>query len=719
MGKKTRAAKAAERVNHPIDLGETAPAATWEPVDSIVGWKGNPRLNSEAIEPVARSILRFGFGNPILARKANREAIAGHTRIAALAFLAENAFDHDAGRWRRRTEEDGPFLVRGAPGPGLAPVRFMDLSEHDAHALALADNRLGEIAEWDEKLLTAALEELSDGGIDLDGLGWSSKELDEFLAEPDPEPPPAAPPEPPPLPPGRATIHRGRCEEVMRTFADESFDSAVCDPPYGLSEGLDEEEARSLLAAWTSGQPWRGRERGFMDREWDAFVPGPDVWREVFRVLKPGAHVIAFAGTRTEFWLTLALQLAGFEIRDVGQWVYWSGFPKSVDVAGAIDRSRRDEADVRRLCEWLRGATKRAGWTNRKIDALFETKGMGAHWTAGPDNLQPAAMQPADFDRLVAAMAVEVPPEIRALVVDLEERKGKPGERWAEREVIGTARMMEHGAMGSAVFGREGEVREVELTAPTAEALPFAGLGTALKPTMEPWVLARKPLGRKDGKSRTVAACVQEFGTGALNIDACRFREGDPMWPGPNKGLPSNHGESGASEPTSYALGEREPMQTAGQQIGRWPANLVHVPKPSRKEREAGCLHLPPRTAGEATARKDGSAGLESPRAGAGRSASDIRNHHPTLKPIRLMAWLARLATPRGGRILDPFAGSGTCGASAVPQGYSYDGIEVDPAYARIAEARVAHWASVGLGELPVWEEPEDLDEDQPDRSNA
>lgn len=72
------------------------------------------------------------------------------------------------------------------------------------------------------------------------------------------------------------------------------------------------------------------------------------------------------------------------------------------------------------------------------------------------------------------------------------------------------------------------------------------------------------------------------------------------------------------------------------------------------------------------------------------------------------MAWLARLVTPPGGRVLDPFAGSGTVGCAAVPQGFAYDGIEVDESYCRIAEARIAHWSAVGLGDLASWDEPED-----------
>jgi hypothetical protein len=124
---------------------------------------------------------------------------------------------------------------------------------------------------------------------------------------------------------------------------------------------------------------------------------------------------------------------------------------------------------------------------------------------------------------------------------------------------------------------------------------------------------------------------------------------------------------------------------------GRWPANVYQCPKTSRAEREAGCHHLPEKL----VHLEEGATGSESPRAGAGRNGNPIHNHHPTLKPIALMAWLCRLVTPAGGVILDPFAGSGSCGAAAVPQGFRYIGAELEADYALIAEARISHHAGL------------------------
>ena len=110
----------------------------------------------------------------------------------------------------------------------------------------------------------------------------------------------------------RYTIHPGDCLETLRAMPDNSVDSIVTDPPYGLS---------------------------FMGKKWDYDVPTVEVWAECLRVLKPGGHLLAFAGTRTQHRMAVRIEDAGFEIRDLIAWVYGSGFPKSLDVSKAIDKA--------------------------------------------------------------------------------------------------------------------------------------------------------------------------------------------------------------------------------------------------------------------------------------------------------------------------------------------------------------------------------------------
>jgi len=130
-------------------------------------------------------------------------------------------------------------------------------------------------------------------------------------------------------------IIHGDCLQVLHTFPSNVVDSVVTDPPYGLSR---EPDIREVLEKWLAGEDYTHRGGGFMGKTWDSFVPGPSIWREVYRVLKPGGHALVFAGTRTQDLMTVSLRMAGFEVRDVIEWLYFSGFPKNMDVSKAIDK---------------------------------------------------------------------------------------------------------------------------------------------------------------------------------------------------------------------------------------------------------------------------------------------------------------------------------------------------------------------------------------------
>ena len=131
------------------------PAAVWLPITDLRPWDKNPRRNAEAVAKVADSIQRFGFGAPIIAREADRTIIAGHTRWLAAKKL----------------------------GLQRVPVRLLDLDPADAQLLALADNKLGEIAEWDDDMLARVLEDLKAGNADLAASGFDTKEIDRLLAD--------------------------------------------------------------------------------------------------------------------------------------------------------------------------------------------------------------------------------------------------------------------------------------------------------------------------------------------------------------------------------------------------------------------------------------------------------------------------------------------------------------------------------------------------------
>lgn len=365
-------------------------------------------------------------------------------------------------------------------------------------------------------------------------------------------------------------IHCGDNMEFLATLPDNCVDSIVTDPPYGLS---------------------------FMGKKWDYDVPTVALWAECLRVLKPGGHLLAFAGTRTQHRMAVRIEDAGFEIRDMMAWVYGSGFPKSLDISKAIDKA------------------------------------------AG-----------------------------------------------AEREVLSERPAFGIGGNGCLNGHAEGATAKVLGDPVTAAAAQWHGWGTALKPALEPITLARKPL------TGTVAANVLQHGTGGLNIDGCRV--GDEVLKAHVSG---NTALMGGIKGASDSGGTVTPERT-----GRWPANLLHdggdyfgeqsrffyCAKASKADRNYGCDLLQEVPAHDMVNRDPGSDGMNSPRAGAGRTTG-AKNNHPTVKPIELMRYLCRLVTPPGGIVLDPFTGSGSTAVGAVLEGFVFFGAELDEGYHKIATARL------------------------------
>lgn len=356
-------------------------------------------------------------------------------------------------------------------------------------------------------------------------------------------------------------LHLGDCLEVLAGLPDNSVDSIVTDPPYGLS---------------------------FMGKRWDYDVPSVAIWEQCLRVLKPGAHLLAFAGTRTQHRMAVRIEDAGFEIRDMIAWVYGSGFPKSLDVSKAIDKAAGAEREVvgtRKLTGTARIVGGQGGATAGRADAMYESNAM--------------------------------------------------------RETL-------------------------ELTAPaTPAARQWSGWGTALKPALEPITMARKPL------IGTVAENVLTHSTGAINVDGTRIKidDDDPIHKAVWTSRPSKIGLSSVGFVTSNKDGDRRTCETSK---GRWPANLIHDGS------NEACLAL-----------KSGARFFYS--AKTGKDDRETDNNHPTVKPTTLMAYLCRLVTPPGGTVLDPFMGSGSTGKAATVNGFRFIGIERDPAYHKIAEARISN----------------------------
>lgn len=351
------------------------------------------------------------------------------------------------------------------------------------------------------------------------------------------------------------SLYLSDCIKKMREMKPNSISACVTDPPYGLS---------------------------FMNKKWDYDVPSIEVWKEVLRVLKPGGHLLSFGGTRTYHRMACNIEDAGFEIRDQVQWIYGSGFPKSLNISKAIDKAA--------------GAEK------------------------------------------------------------------------------------------------------------TYQAMEWDGWGTALKPAHEPIVMARKPLSEK-----TVVKNVLKWGTGGINVDGCRVgfqsekdKKSATFGTQPKITSKGVGGEGGTFQ--GYRQGVNAKNIEANP-YGRFPANLLldecaagcldrqsgvlkqggasrffYCAKASKAERNDG-LGNPAQTTSDGRNKS-----IDNPFQ---RGKTLRQNHHPTVKPIKLMKYLVTLVTPTGGKVLDPFMGSGSTGVACKDLGFEFIGIERDPEYFKIAEQRM------------------------------
>lgn len=441
-------------------------------------------------------------------------------------------------------------------------------------------------------------------------------------------------PIPEPAPTGSVDLRHGDCLTVLRDMPDNSVDSVVCDPPYGLSNTKPAQVA-DVLAAWVTGdvEAVPAKKGGFMGADWDSFVPPPAVWQECLRVLKPGGHMAVFAGARTQDLMGLSIRLAGFEIRDTLGWIQGAGFPKSMDVSKAIE------------------STLTTGKSNSRSLRKTEQDGDGEAYTLTGKN---------------------------------------------------------NGIMG------ETRTYDRKQFAPATDAArQWSGWGTALKPAIEPIILARKPL------EGTVAQNVLEHGVGGLNIDACRVHATDAQ-----EGR-KRHGGGNAVSPSM--MGPLNPDVRPASPAGRFPANVLldeHAAKEmdeqsgwqkdgtavNRNRDHGGDKNNAVYNGGwkiepeDVTYGKGGGASRFFPvfkyQAKAPKKERPVivredgsKVQHPTVKPVALMEWLVTLITPEGGTTLDPFAGTGTTLQAARDKGFNAIGVEQDEDYIQLIGERLG-WSA-------------------------
>ena len=472
--------------------------------------------------------------------------------------------------------------------------------------------------------------------------------------------------------PLKNVVIHGDSLEVLKTMPDNSVDSFVTDPPYGLSS--KEPDIEALLLSWIYGVTYAPLTKGgFMGKEWDAIVPSPAVWKECFRVLKPGGFLPSFAGTRTYDLMGISIRLAGFEVRDMIEWLYLSGFPKSMDVGKQFDKSNGSKAqfveESTRFGVYLKECRTAKGLSMRAIDDALGLNTSCSWWEGRKRGVQP----PSKANYLRLKPILDLDNRFDEFIDRVEAEREKVGERTgAQAESTGR-----YGAWGN----DDGTGRsKFDITAPATDlAKQWDGWGTALKPAHEPIVMARKPI------EKTVAYNVEKYGTGAVNIDATRIAYKDEA------DIETVRAKCNFTEASkSIGFGTKEslygtgstPLQQARDCVreeGRFPANCITL---DTDEWYSKYFNVSPQEVSKKASKKDRNSTWD------GRQI-DTPSGHPTVKPTDLMAWLVRLVTPPGGVVLDPFAGSGSTLVAAKREGFNFIGIEMDEQYVEIARKRV------------------------------
>ena len=585
-------------------------------------------------------------------------------------------------------------------------------------------------------------------------------------------------------------LYNGNCVDVLKTMEDNSVDSVVTDPPYEL---------------------------GFMGKSWDSsgIAYSVEMWSEVMRVLKPGGHLLAFSGTRTYHRMVVAIEDAGFDIRDQIGWVFGSGFPHGTNISKSISaqigiglctcsvskqiNSSGDEhgkENINTRDNKSTGYDDRLGTveknrSHRKYSTKVESGKKNTHipndtgtktdpvcnlrkTNITQDQGVPEIKEPILFTGMCRPTSenqrlgnVEIwegmeenktagerkGQSLSGLQTDIGQRIGSPssgsvsvwGEKYDGKPNSTVSELPQHCGKQNAESVRADSdnggnkqwgIRS-EFICPECNNLREDIGGTSLKPAWEPICVARKPLSEK-----TVAKNVLKHGTGGINIDGCRVPTNDKLGGGNNSATVDRTGKhEGWQRPwmqdtESVALSaERSRQSTAkSEELGRFPANIIHDGSdevlalfPESKGQQGDVKGTEPSHTGDdntncygeyqrvpsakrgdtgsaarffycaKASRSDRNEGLQDPgpqfKHGATlrkvENTETKGNNHPTVKPTDLMKYLCRLVTPKGGTVLDPFNGSGSTGKAAMLEGFNYIGIDLDPDYIKISQARI------------------------------
>jgi DNA modification methylase len=401
-------------------------------------------------------------------------------------------------------------------------------------------------------------------------------------------------------------IINGNNIEELKKFDDNYFDSIVTDPPYEI---------------------------GFMNKSWDAsgIANNPEMWSECLRVLKPGGYLLSFSATRTYHRMAVAIEDSGFEIRDMIEWVYGSGFPKSLNIGKAVDKLQGNEREITGKSEngiaggsgeFTQGNPKSAGFK-----AEFEiTKGT-SEWEGWGTALKPAH-EPICMARK---------PLAEKTVAENVLKYGTGGINIDESRVGTTT--VSNGGKPNTENNRIGAIK-----------------GYTQGTERQEHNYGRFPANLIHDNSEEVRECFPETKSGKAVV-------------GTGKGYAEN--ASGIASTGIIASCFADSGNAS-----RFFKSIIYQAKASKSERNKGCEGLE-----EKVRVRQGLAGEH--------KDTVSSNSHPTVKPVALMEYLIKMVTPTNGIVLDPFMGSGSTGVACVLNDFEFVGIDLDKDYCEIARARI------------------------------
>jgi len=416
-------------------------------------------------------------------------------------------------------------------------------------------------------------------------------------------------------------ILHGNNLDVLPTLADNSIDSIVTDPPYEL---------------------------GFMGKKWDSsgIAYSVELWQQCLRVLKPGGHLLSFGGTRTYHRVAVAIEDAGFELRDSIAWLYGSGFPKSLDVSKAIDKQAGAEREaITEVISDIFGdqeVEKKLASPGSTADRLA----MGNNWQDNPVETKPATPEAQQWQGWGTALKPAFEPVIVAR---------KPIEGTVANNVL------KWGTGGLNIDGSRIGTEQRNMT------IKETGFGTNFMD--DNW----QPSGKSYDKT------VQGRWPANIILDPYTAELLDEQSGDRQAGAFPKRADRTTNQIFKYGLQERDKrinLDSGG------ASRFFYVAKASKRDRNEGLEELPKKTNSEWPQSLDGNDS---------RGAEPRQNFHPTVKPTSLMEYLIKLVTPPNGIVLDPFTGSGSTGKAAILQGFDFIGIEMTEEYLPIIEGRFRH----------------------------